>query len=66
MEAVIIGVGLHPFGRFGPTSALEMGAHAIRSACADAGVRWTDVQLAVGGSRHLRRLSRDRPRAAAR
>jgi acetyl-CoA C-acetyltransferase len=46
----IIGVGLHPFGRFGPKSAIDMAAEATRSACADAGVAWPDVQVAFGGS----------------
>ena len=51
MEGVaIIGVGLHPFGRFGTKSAIEMGAEAVRSACTDAGVQWKDVQFAFGGS----------------
>jgi acetyl-CoA C-acetyltransferase len=49
-EVAIIGVGLHPFGRFPGKSALEMGADAIRFACNDAGVDWADVQFAVGGS----------------
>ena len=49
-DVAIIGVGIHPFGRFGPKSAIEMGAEAIRSACADAGVQWKDVQFAFGGS----------------
>jgi acetyl-CoA acetyltransferase len=46
----IIGVGIHPFGRFGPKSAIQMGAEAVRAACADAGVEWKDVQFAFGGS----------------
>jgi acetyl-CoA acetyltransferase len=49
-DVAIIGVGMHPFGRFGPKSAIEMGAEAVRAACADAGVEWTDVQFAFGGS----------------
>src|SRR5262249_12504596 len=49
-DVAIIGVGLHPFGRFGSKSALEMGAEAVRAACTDAGVAWKDVQFAVGGS----------------
>ena len=52
-DVAIIGVGLHPFGRFGDKSALEMGAEAVRSACADAGVEWRDVQFAFGGSAEL-------------
>jgi acetyl-CoA acetyltransferase len=43
-------VGIHPFGRFPGKSALTMGAEAARMALADAGVAWTDIQFAVGGS----------------
>jgi acetyl-CoA acetyltransferase len=49
-DVAIIGVGLHPFGRFGPKSAIDMAAEATRAACADAGVQWRDVQFAIGGS----------------
>jgi acetyl-CoA acetyltransferase len=49
-DVAIIGVGLHPFGRFGTKSAIDMGADAIRAALADAGVRWKDVQFGFGGS----------------
>jgi acetyl-CoA acetyltransferase len=46
----IIGVGLHPFGRHGDKSAFEMGADAVELALTDAGVPWSDVQCAFGGS----------------
>ena len=36
-DVAIIGVGLHPFGRFDKT-AMEMGAEAIQSALTNAGV----------------------------
>jgi acetyl-CoA acetyltransferase len=49
-DVAIIGVGLHPFGRFGPKSAIDMGADAVRAALADAGAEWKDVQFAFGGS----------------
>lgn len=49
-DVAIIGVGMHPFGRFGTKSAIEMGADAIRAACTDAGITWKDVQFAFGGS----------------
>jgi acetyl-CoA acetyltransferase len=49
-DVAIIGVGLHPFGRFGAKSAIEMGADAIFAALDDAGVGWQDVQFAFGGS----------------
>src|SRR5690349_21854708 len=49
-DVAIVGVGLHPFGRFGDTTGIEMGAVAIRRALADAGVQWRDIQFAFGGS----------------
>jgi acetyl-CoA acetyltransferase len=49
-DVAIIGVGLHPFGRFGDKTAFEMGADAIEMALADAGIEWNDVQVAFGGS----------------
>jgi acetyl-CoA acetyltransferase len=49
-DVAIIGVGLHPFGRFGEKSAFDMGADAVDLALADAGVDWKDVNVAVGGS----------------
>lgn len=36
-DVLVAGVGLHPFGRFGETTATEMGVAAIREALADAG-----------------------------
>ncbi|MBX7455773.1 thiolase family protein [Mycolicibacterium sp. 3033] len=49
-DVAIIGVGLHPFGRFEGKTAMEMGVDAIGAAVADAGINWTDVQFGVGGS----------------
>ncbi len=39
-DVAIVGVGLHPFGRFPGKSAIEMGADATRAALKDAGVEW--------------------------
>jgi acetyl-CoA acetyltransferase len=50
MEAVIIGVGLHPFGRFPGKFAMDMAADAVRSALGDAGVGWPQVQTGFIGS----------------
>ena len=50
MDVAIIGVGLHPFGRFGERTGIDMGAIAIRRALADAGVAWRDIQFAFAGS----------------
>lgn len=49
-DVAIVGVGIHPFGRFPGVPALAMAAQAIRSALADAAMPWTDVQVAFGGS----------------
>jgi acetyl-CoA acetyltransferase len=46
----IIGVGIHPFGRYADRSALEMGAVAIGRALKDAGVDWSDVGSLYAGS----------------
>jgi acetyl-CoA acetyltransferase len=51
-DVAIIGVGLHPFGRF-DKSAIEMGAEAIQLALADAGIEWGDVQFGFGGSHEI-------------
>ena len=48
-DVAIIGVGLHPFGRFDKT-AMQMGAEAIQLALDDAGVQWKDIQFGFGGS----------------
>ena len=50
MEAVIVGVGLHPFGRFRGKSAMDMAADAVRAALQDAGVGWPQVQAGFVGS----------------
>src|SRR6059058_6267256 len=50
MDVAIVGVGLHPFGRFPGVSGIDMGAVAIRRALADAGVEWRQIQFAFAGS----------------
>ncbi len=49
-DVAIVGIGIHPFGRHDGVSGMAMGAHATRAALADAGVQWTDLQFAYGGS----------------
>lgn len=49
-EVVIIGIGMHPFGRHDDVSGLEQGAAAARAALADAGCDWSDIDVAYGGS----------------
>jgi acetyl-CoA acetyltransferase len=49
-EIAIVGAGLHPFGRHEGVSGLAMGVHAVRAALADAGIAWSEVEIAYGGS----------------
>ena len=49
-DVAIVGIGMHPFGRHEGVTGMEQGAVAIRKACADAGVEWSDLQFAFGGS----------------
>jgi acetyl-CoA acetyltransferase len=48
-DVAIVGVGIHPFGRHASTG-LEQGALAARAALQDAGIDWSDVDYAFGGS----------------
>jgi acetyl-CoA acetyltransferase len=63
-DIVILGTGIHPFGRFDKT-AEELGTFAARAALEDAGIEWSDIQTAylsrmylpaTSGARILRRL----------
>ena len=49
-DVYIVGAGIHPFGRHRDKSGVEQGIHAARLALADAGIDWTDIQFAFGGS----------------
>lgn len=49
-EAVIAGVGMHRFGRWGDKTADEMAVEAIHKALDDANIEWNEVQAAAAGS----------------
>jgi acetyl-CoA acetyltransferase len=49
-DVFIIGAGIHRFGRTDGMTGMDMGVAAVRTALADAGVEWGDVQFAYGGS----------------
>ena len=49
-DVQIVGAGIHPFGRTDGRSGREQGLYAIREALADAGLDWSDIQFAYGGS----------------
>ncbi|MER5951636.1 lipid-transfer protein [Streptomyces sp. NPDC001904] len=46
-DVAVLGAGMHPWGKWG-RSFVEYGTAAARSALADAGVGWRDVQSVVG------------------
>jgi len=47
-EVAILGVGMHPWGKWG-RNFVEYGVAAARSALEDSGLQWTDVQFVAGG-----------------
>ncbi|BAN03128.1 thiolase family protein [Ilumatobacter coccineus] len=49
-DVAIVGIGMHKFGRTEGVSGMEQGAVAVREACKDAGVDWSDIEFAFGGS----------------
>ncbi len=46
-DLVILGVGMHPWGKWG-RDFTEYGMVAARAALADAGLQWKDIQLVAG------------------
>jgi acetyl-CoA C-acetyltransferase len=48
-DVAIVGIGMHPFGRHDLTGR-QQGAYAARLAMSDAGITWSDVEYAFGGS----------------
>ena len=49
-DVCIIGIGIHKFGRTDGRSGRDQGVHAVRAALADAGLDWSNIQFAFGGS----------------
>ena len=52
-KVAIVGVGLHPFGRFGEKPYQQIGQEAVRMALKDANVSWKDIQVAYLSSQYL-------------
>ena len=48
-EVAIIGVGVHPWGKFPEKSFLDITVPAVRGALKDAGMKWSDIQAIVSG-----------------
>jgi acetyl-CoA acetyltransferase len=49
-QVYVLGVGLHPFGRFGDKDVIEIGREAVVHALKDAGVDWRQVEAAYCGT----------------
>lgn len=49
-EVYVLGVGLHPFGRFEGKDVIDIGREAVVSAIRDAGIRWQEVEAAYCGT----------------
>ena len=52
-EVVIIGAGIHKFGRFDNKSYLDLGQEAARMALEDAHLEWKDIQMAYLSKMYL-------------
>ena len=48
-EVMVVGVGLHPFGRFPDKSLAALAREAVVEALKDSGVRWKDIPVAYFG-----------------
>lgn len=49
-EVAIIGVGMHPWGKWPERKFVEFSTVAARNALKDANLEWKDIQFVVGGS----------------
>ena len=46
-EVAVIGVGMHPWGKFPEKSSVQLGCEATLKALDDAGLEWSDIQYMV-------------------
>ncbi len=49
-DVFVVGAGIHAFGRHDGLTGLDQGELAVRAALKDAGLEWSDMQFAFGGS----------------
>lgn len=49
-DVAIVGIGMHAFGRHEGVTGKDQGVVATRRALEDAGVEWSDIEFAAGGS----------------
>ncbi|MFC2040806.1 lipid-transfer protein [Chloroflexota bacterium] len=48
-EVAILGVGMHPWGKFQDKTWEDLAADAVQKALEDAGLEWTDIQFVSAG-----------------
>ena len=46
-EVAVIGVGMHPWGKFPQKSPHQLACEAVLNALKDAGLEWRDIQYLV-------------------
>ena len=56
-EVMVVGVGLHPFGRFPEKDLSTLAVEAVLPALQDAGVRWKDIPVAYFGHVYYQGMS---------
>jgi len=49
-ELAIVGMGLHPWGKWPDKSMAEMGCYAITQALEDAHMKWRDIEAMACGA----------------
>ena len=49
-EVAILGVGMHPWGKFVSKSFVDLGVHAANAALKDANVEWGEIQFVSGAN----------------
>lgn len=49
-DVAVLGVGMHPFGKFADKSVTELCRHAVTEALADAGMVWNQVEAVAAAS----------------
>lgn len=48
-DVAIIGVGIHPWGKFPEKSFVELGTDAVANALKDAGIEWKEIETVCSG-----------------
>jgi len=56
-EVMVVGVGLHPFGRFPDEDLGDLAIGAVLPALKDAGVKWKDIAIAYFGHVYYQGMS---------